>query len=118
MQIRHLSNMTERLQADMTILKEDMKEVKKVHAKRKEQVSGKRNTLKNRPFISSEDVAKALRVSEKATKAKKKSVVKNPRNRKKKVVSSDEDVTSSSNDSSDSLDDDPEVEMLDCIEVI
>jgi hypothetical protein len=118
MQIRRLSNMTERLQADMTILKEDMKEVKKVHAKRKERLSGKRNTLKNRPFISSEDVAKALRVSEKATKAKKKSVVKNPRNRKKKVVSSDEDVTSSSNDSSDSLDDDPEVEMLDCIEVI
>jgi hypothetical protein len=116
-QIRRLSNMTERLQVDVTILKEDIMEVKKVHVKRKERVTGKHHTLKNRPFISSEGVAKALQVSEKATKAKKKSATRNHRNRKRKAVSSDEDITSSSSDSSDSLDDDPEVSMLECIEV-
>ena len=45
-QAHHLTDMMERLQADMTILKEEIKEVKEVHAKRKEQMSGKCHMLK------------------------------------------------------------------------
>ena len=108
--------MTERLQADVTILKEEVKEIKAVHGKRKDRQSGKRLCFKNRPLISSEDIAKALEVSEKATKAKKKAAAKNRRNRRKKAVSSDENMTSSASDSSDSSSD-SEVEMLDCIVV-
>jgi len=118
-QVRRLTGMTERLQADVTILKEDMKEIKAVHGKRKERQSGKRMSFKNRPLLSSEDIAKALEVSEKATKAKKKAAARkcrNRRNRKKKAVSSDEDVTTSASDSSDSSSD-SEAEMLDCIVV-
>lgn len=112
-QVKRLTSMTERLQADMTILKEDMKEIKAVHGRRKERQSGKRMSFKNRPLISSEDIAKQLKVSEKATKAKKKAAA---RNRRRKPVSSDEDVTSSTSDSSDSSSD-SEIEMLDCIVV-
>ena len=118
-QVRRLTGMTERLQADVTILKADIKEIKEVHAKRKERQSRKRITFKNRPLLSSEDIAKALEVSEKATKAKKKAAARNRRNRRnrrKKAISSDEDVTSSASDSSDSSSD-SEVEMLDCIVV-
>jgi len=56
-------------------------------------------------------VAKALRASEKATKARKKSVTRNRRNREGKTVSSDEDVTRSASDNSESSEDDPEVEV-------
>lgn len=118
-QVRRLTGMMERLQADVTILKEDMKEIKAVHGKRKERQSGKRMSFKNCPLLSSEDIAKALEVSEKATKAKKKAVARNRRNRrnrKKKAVSNDEDVTSSASDNSDSSSD-SEAEMLDCIVV-
>jgi hypothetical protein len=117
-QVRRLTNMTERLQADVNILKEEIKEVRAVHGKRKERQSGKRLTLKNRPVLSSEEVAKALLESEKATKAKKKAAAKNRRNRKKKAVSSDEDITSSVHNSSDSSEDDLEVGILECIEVL
>jgi hypothetical protein len=113
-QVRRLTSMTERLQVDVTILQKEMKEVKEVHGQRKERQSGKHITLKDRPVVSSEEVAKALEASEKATKAKKKAAI---RNRRKKAVSSDEDVSSSASDTSDSSDD-SEVEMLDCIEVI
>ena len=100
----------------MTILKKEVKEIKAVHGKRKERQTGKCLCFKNRPLLSSEDIAKALKVSEKATKAKKKAAARNRRNRRKKAVSSDEDMTSSACDSSDSSSD-SEVEMLDCIEV-
>jgi len=93
-QVRRLTNMTERLQADVTILKEEVKEIKAVHGKRKERQSGKRLALKNRPLVTSEDVAKVLKESEKGTKAKKKAATKNCRNHRKKDISSDEDVTS------------------------
>lgn len=111
--------MTERLQADMTILKVNINEIKAVHAKRKERQAGKQLSFKDRPLLSSEDIAKALEASEKATKAKKKAASRNRRNhrsRRKKMESSDEDVTSSVSDSSDSSSD-SEVEMLDCIVV-
>ena len=117
-QVQRLANMTERLQADVTILKEEIKEVKDVHAKRKERQSGKRFILKNRPLISTEEVGKALSALEKVTEAKKKAAIKNCRNRRKKAISSDEDVTSSSSESPYSSEDDLEAEMLDCIEVI
>jgi hypothetical protein len=71
------------------------------------------NALKNQPLISSEDIAKQLKVSEKVTKAKKKAAA---RNRRKKAVSSEEDVTSSASHSSESSSD-SEIEMLDCIVV-
>jgi hypothetical protein len=112
-QVQQLTNMTERLQADMTILKEDTKEIKAVHRQCKEKQSGKCMLFKNRPLISSEDIAKQLKVSEKAMKAKKKAAA---RNRRKKAVSSDEDVTSSASDSPD-CSNDSEIEMLDCIVV-
>jgi len=118
-QVRRLTGMTERLQADMMILKADMNEIKAVHAKRKERQAGKRLSFKDRPLLSSEDIAKALEASEKATKAKKKVATRNyrnHRNRRKKAESSNEDVTSSVSNSSDSLTD-SEVEMLDCIVV-
>jgi len=118
-QVRRLTGMTERLQVDMTILKADMNEIKAVHAKRKERQGGKRMSFKDRPLLSSEDIVKALKVSEKTTKAKKKAVAKNRRNRrncKKKAVSNDENVINIASDSSDSLSD-SEVEMLDCIVV-
>ena len=108
--------MTERLHADMMILKEDMKEIKAVHGKRKERQSGKRMSFKNHPLISSEDIVKKLEAFENTTKAKKKAAAKNcrnRRNRRKKAVSSDKDVTSSASDSSSDL----EVEILDCIVV-
>ena len=116
-QVRRLTGMTERLQVDMTILKEDMKEIKAVHGKRKERQSGKRLSFKNRPLLSTEDIAKALDISEKATKAKKKAAAKNRKKRKnstKTAVLTNEDITSSPSDSSDSLSD-SDVEILDCI---
>ena len=116
-QVRRLTSMTERLQADMMILKEDVKEIKAVHGKRKERQTGKRLSFKNCPLLSSEDIAKALEASEKATKAKKKVAARNRRNRRRKAESSDENSTSSSSDSLDSSSD-SEVEMLDCIEVV
>ena len=109
--------MTERLQVDMMILKEDVKEIKAVHGKRKERQTGKRLSFKNCPLLSSEDIAKALEASEKATKAKKKVATRNHRNRRRKAESSDENSTSSSSDSLDSSSN-SEVEMLDCIEVV
>lgn len=114
--VQRLTGMTERLHADMMILKEDMKEIKAVHGKRKERQSGKRMSFKNHPLISSEDIVKKLEAFENTTKAKKKAAAKNcrnRRNRRKKAVSSDKDVTSSASDSSS----DSEVEILDCIVV-
>jgi DDE superfamily endonuclease len=121
-QVKRLTGMTERLQADMMIVKEDLREIRAVHEKRKERQSGKRLSFKDRPLLSSEDIAKALETSEKETKAKKKAAIRNRRNHskrknsKKKVVSSDEDVVSSDSDSLDSSSE-LEVEMLDCIVV-
>ena len=115
-QVQRLTGITERLQADVTILKEEVKEIKAVHGKHKERQSGKCVSLKNRPLVTSEDVARALEASEKATEVKKKAAARNRRNRKKTAILSDEDVTSSDIDSSDSSSD-SEVEMLDCIVV-
>jgi len=74
---RHYSVCTV-IQADMMILKVDMNEIKAVHAKRKERQSGKRLSFKDRSLLTSEDIAKAVEASEKATKAKKKVATKNP----------------------------------------
>jgi glycyl-tRNA synthetase beta subunit len=98
---------------DVTILQEEMKEVKEVHGKRQERQTGKCLILKDHPVVSTEAMAKALTDLEKATKAKKKVAA---RNRRKRVVSSEEEETSSASDSPDSSDD-SEVEMLECIEV-
>ena len=85
-----------------------------MHAKRKERQNAKHVAFKDHPLLSSEDIAKAIGRSEKATKAKKEAAAKNHRNRRMKAVSSDEDDTSNVSDSSDSSSD-SEVEMLDCI---
>ena len=98
----------------MTILKEEVKEIKAVHGKRKEKQSGKRLSLKNGPLVTSENVAEVLKAAKKATKVKKKAAARNHRNHRKKDVSSDEDVMSSASDSLNSSGD-SEVEILDRI---
>jgi hypothetical protein len=114
--MRRLSGISERLQTEVTILQKELKEVKEIHAKRKERASGKRLILKGKVVVSTEEVYKALEEAEKATASKKAKKGTNGRKgRKRKVVSESEEETSSLGDLDDPHDSD--VEILDCIEV-
>jgi hypothetical protein len=117
--MRRLSGISERLQAEVTILQKELKEVKEIHAKRKERASGKRLILKGKVVVSTEDVHNALEEAEKATAAKK--AKKGAGRKRRKVISESEDERSSLGDldEREDLDDfyDSEVEILDCITV-
>lgn len=122
-QMRRLSGMSERLQAEMTILQKELKEVKEVHAKRKERASGKRMILKGKSILSTEEVYTALKQAEETT-ARKKTQKKRGKSKKmcrKRVESSDESGDESGcNDDNISFRASPEVadiEILDCIEL-
>jgi hypothetical protein len=77
---------------------------------------GKRQILKNTPVTSTEEVEKALRKSEAATKAKKKGKKRKGKRAPKHVVSSEDEASSSIDDSFD-IERQTTPEILDCIEV-
>ena len=115
--MRRLSGISERLQTEVMILQKELKEVKEIHAKRKERAAGKRLILKGKVVVSTEEVYKALEEAEKVTAAKKaKQGKRQNKGRKRKVVSESEEETSSLGD----LDNfnTSDVEILDCIEVV
>jgi len=111
--IRRLSGISERLQAEVTILQKELKEIKEIHNKRKERASGKRVVLKGKAVLTTEEILKKLQDVETVTKAKKRMEKKT---RKRKQISSEselEELQSEENDETDSGD----VEILECIEV-
>jgi len=114
-----LSGVSERLQTEVTILQRELKEVKEIHAKRKERACGKRLILKGKVIVSTEEVRNALEEAEKATTAKK--AKKGKGRKRRKVVSESEEERSSLGDldAREGLDDfyDSDVEILDCIAV-
>jgi hypothetical protein len=81
--VQQLSNLTERLQTDVTILEKEL-EVWTIHIKRKERAAGKRIVLKGKTVISTEGIQKALEEAEQATRSKKQ---KKPKLRRRKVRS-------------------------------
>jgi DDE superfamily endonuclease len=114
--VRRLNNLTEQYQAENVILKSELHEVKEINGLRKERQGGKRMILKGIPVASTEEVEKALRKAEEATKAKTKGKVKRTKHIKKRVISSEDETDSSTDDGTDVSE--PLVpEILDCIEV-
>jgi len=120
--MRRLSGISERLQTEVVILKKQLKEVKEVHAKRKERASGKRFILKDKSIISTEEVYAALKEAENKMGAKKpkkeKRKIKQRRWKGKAISSESEDEDKFNDDISigGSLDLE-DVEILECIEV-
>jgi hypothetical protein len=110
--MRRLSGISERLQTEVTILQKELKEVKEIHAKRKERASGKRLILKDKVVVSTEEVQKALEDAEKVTATRKAKKKNGQKGRKRKIVSESEEEMSSGGDFYHS-----DVEILDCIEV-
>ena len=70
------------------ILQKELKEVKEIHVRQKEQASGKRYILKNKIIMLTEEVHKALETAEKATAAKK-AKKRNKYKRPKRKIASD-----------------------------
>ena len=108
----------EEYQAEAIMVKEELKAMKEINGHRQERKGGKREFLKGKPVISTEEVENWLRKSEKATKGKKATKKgKGKCSTKKRVVSSEEETDSSTDDSSDI--EEPLVrEIFDCIEVV
>ena len=106
----------------MTILENELREVREVHAKRKERVSGKRYILKDKSILSTEEVYTALKEAEEKTEAKKSNKEKEKpkkKGRKRKAISSESEDEDSFNDKvsvAESLDLEG-IEILECIEV-
>jgi len=71
MHIRKLSGVSERLQAEVTILRKELDELKEIHSKRKEQGTGKQSLLKRTSVITTETIHKSLEEAEPATRSKK-----------------------------------------------
>ena len=117
--MRRLSGIAERLQTEVTILQKELREVKEIHAKRKERASGKRVILKGKVVVSTKEVHNALKEAEKATAAKK--AKKRTGRKRRKVISESEEERSSLRDVDErqDLDDlhNSEVEILDCIPI-
>jgi len=86
-------------QAEVLILKEELKEVKEINGCRKEREGGKCHILKDKTVASTEEIEKALRKHEEVIKAKKKGKGKC---KVKQVVSSEDETDSNADDSSDS----------------
>ena len=111
--IHYLSEISKRLQAEVTILQKELKEIREIHNKRKERESGKRLILKGKADLTTEEVLKQLQDVERITKTKKRKGKKTP---KRKQISSNgelEVLEPEANDESD-----PEIiEILECIEV-
>jgi hypothetical protein len=102
----------EEYHAEAAMLKKELHEVKEINGRRKERETGKRWFLKNKAVLSTEEVEKALRKMEKATK-KNKVNKKGTAKRNKKPIASPEEVTDSSTEDSSDI----EEEIFDCIEV-
>jgi hypothetical protein len=120
--MRRLSGISEQLQTEVTILEKELREVKEVHAKRKERASGKRFILKHKSILSTEEVHAALKEAEKDTEAKKPKIRKrNPKKHgwKWKPISSEiEEEDSNKDDISIGASLNLEgIEILECIEV-
>ena len=114
--VRRLSGISERLQVENHILSKELDEIKAIHAKRKARASGKRFILKGRFVVSTEEIQRALEEAEKVTEAKtRKKATKNGKKRKAPVndVSDDEACP----DNVDVILEQPDNEILDCIEV-
>jgi hypothetical protein len=115
--------MSERLQAQMTILQQELKEVKDIQGKRKERASGKRMILKDKSILSTEEVYTALKEAEEKTARKKtqKKMGKSKRkSQRQEAPSSQSEDESSCNEAKSSVrasPDLPDIEILDCIEV-
>ena len=107
-QVRRLCNFIEEYYAEAAMLKKELHEVKEINGHRKERETQKRWFLKDKAVLSTEEVEKALREMENATKKKKV----NKKGTAKPVVSPEEVTDSSTEDSSDI-----EEEIFDCIEV-
>jgi len=115
--VQRLSGITERLGAEVTILKKELDEIKAVHSKRKERARIKRLILKGKVVISTEELVKQLKKAEKVMKARKKN--KKP-GKKKRRLNSDGDTTESKIGEHGSPRDSPasvDPEILDCINV-
>jgi hypothetical protein len=70
--IQRLSGISERLQAPVTILQNELSEIRAVNNnKRKERASDKRNTLKEKPVLSLEEVLQAVKDTDEVTASKK-----------------------------------------------
>jgi DDE superfamily endonuclease len=112
-QIRWLSGISKILQADKTILTEQINEIQMIQAKRMERQSGKQFSLKGKLVITTEMVRIAVTESEKSKKAKRKP---NGKKRQRGPVSSEKDEVNGSDENDVSLEL-WEGEMLDCIKV-
>jgi len=70
--MRRLSEISERLQSENTILRQELKELRDVNGQCKERQSGKRLILKGKFPVSTEEVRKAFAETEKTKEKKKK----------------------------------------------
>jgi len=111
---RRLSGITERQQADNTILCEENRAMHKVQAKRRERETGKRWFLKGRPVISTEEAREFLLKSEKRTEVAKAKVGKKAKKLRRKHIRVVEDASETDSDDPEYL----EPAMLDSIEVM
>ena len=84
-----MSGVSERLQAQVTILQKELNELKAIHCKRTKRASRKRHILKGTSVITTETIHKALQEAEKATRSKKGNKGKNVRKEKKDKISSE-----------------------------
>ena len=111
--IPHLTDTTERLHAENSILKTRLKAATDVLAARKQRKRGKRIALKDQLLLTTDEIYKAVEaLDEEAKKRRKKQGKRKPKQKISEVMSESEDVSNNVSIQSPLL-----AEILDCVVV-